>query len=89
MGSYLRLSCPGPRSAVSWPATAHFLFHVSPPHSFRFLKLPHNSRNPPLEHAELPVDTQDGDFEDISPPHEFSEDHFEVSPDHASPESPS
>lgn len=56
---------------------------------FRFLKLPKSKKlltdhsNPPEE------DTQDEDLQDPSSPHDIkSEDHFEVSPDHASPHTP-
>uniref|UniRef100_UPI0037E71A53 transcription factor ETV7 n=1 Tax=Semicossyphus pulcher TaxID=241346 RepID=UPI0037E71A53 len=56
---------------------------------FRFLKLPTDNKKPPAE-SEFPECTspQDGDFPDSSPTYEFSEDHFEVSPDHASPQPP-
>ncbi|XP_035512127.1 transcription factor ETV7 isoform X1 [Morone saxatilis] len=56
---------------------------------FRFLKLPHDIRKPQADPAESPEHTsQDGDFPDSSPIPEFSEDHFEVSPDRASPQPP-
>ncbi|XP_051282213.1 transcription factor ETV7 isoform X6 [Dicentrarchus labrax] len=57
---------------------------------FRFLKLPHDNRKPQADPAESPEHTlfQDGDFPDSSPVPEFSEDHFEVSPDRASPQPP-
>ncbi|TKS77651.1 Transcription factor ETV7 ETS translocation variant 7 ETS-related protein [Collichthys lucidus] len=57
---------------------------------FRFLKLPQDNRKPMVDPAESPEYTppQDQDFLDSSPAHEFSEDHFEVSPDHASPQPP-
>ncbi|XP_044065695.1 transcription factor ETV7 isoform X3 [Siniperca chuatsi] len=57
---------------------------------FRFLKLPQGIRKPQADPAESPEHTppQDGDFPDNSPTHEFSEDHFEVSPDRASPQPP-
>ncbi|KAG8002644.1 Transcription factor ETV7 [Nibea albiflora] len=57
---------------------------------FRFLKLPQDNRKPMVDPAESPEYTppQDRDFPDSSPAHEFSEDHFEVSPDRASPQPP-
>lgn len=57
---------------------------------FRFLKLPLDIKKQKLDSAALPENTppQDEDFTDSSPSYEFSEDHFEVSPDHASPLSP-
>ncbi|TMS15778.1 Transcription factor ETV7 [Larimichthys crocea] len=57
---------------------------------FRFLKLPQDNRKPMVDPAESPEYTppQDQDFVDSSPAHEFSEDHFEVSPDRASPQPP-
>ncbi|KAK9515280.1 hypothetical protein VZT92_025940 [Zoarces viviparus] len=57
---------------------------------FRFLKLPKDTKKPQADAAESSEHTlpQDGDFSDSSPSHEFSEDHFEVSPDHASPQHP-
>uniref|UniRef100_A0AAZ1X6A2 Transcription factor ETV6 n=2 Tax=Oreochromis aureus TaxID=47969 RepID=A0AAZ1X6A2_OREAU len=57
---------------------------------FRFLKLPQDIRKQqveapsPLEHTP----PHDGDFPDSSPTQEFSEDHFEVSPDRTSPQPP-
>ncbi|XP_070695788.1 transcription factor ETV7 [Pempheris klunzingeri] len=58
---------------------------------FRFLKLPQDVRKPQADPAESPEHTspQDGDFPDSSLAHEFSENHFEVSPDRASPQPPS
>ncbi|XP_026188149.1 transcription factor ETV7 isoform X2 [Mastacembelus armatus] len=55
---------------------------------FRFLKLPQDIRKQQTDNAESPEHTppQDGDS---SPTHEFTEDHFEVSPDRASPQPPS
>ncbi|XP_034551549.1 transcription factor ETV7 isoform X2 [Notolabrus celidotus] len=55
---------------------------------FRFLKLPQNTKKPKADPVDLSESTpsQNGDFWDSSPTHEFSEDHFEVSPDHASPQ---
>ncbi|XP_054464475.1 transcription factor ETV7 isoform X2 [Anoplopoma fimbria] len=57
---------------------------------FRFLKLPQDTKKPQADPVESPEHTppQDEDFPDSSPSHEFSEDHFEVSPDHASPQHP-
>ncbi|KAM9350851.1 transcription factor ETV7 [Symphorus nematophorus] len=57
---------------------------------FRFLKLPQDVRRPLADAADSPEHTppQDRDFPDSSPAHEFSEDHFEVSPDRASPQPP-
>lgn len=57
---------------------------------FRFLKLPQDNRKPQADPVESPENTlpQDGDFPDSSPTHDFSEDHFEVSPDRASPQPP-
>ncbi|XP_033485681.1 transcription factor ETV7 isoform X2 [Epinephelus lanceolatus] len=57
---------------------------------FRFLKLPQDVKKPQADPAESPGHTppQDGDFPDGAPTHEFSEDHFEVSPDRASPQHP-
>lgn len=57
---------------------------------FRFLKLPQNSRRAQADPAESPEHTppENGDFTDSSPAHDFSEDHFEVSPDRASPQPP-
>ncbi|XP_073326444.1 transcription factor ETV7 isoform X1 [Pagrus major] len=57
---------------------------------FRFLKLPQDIKKPLADCAESPEHTppQDGDFPHSSPAHEFSEDHFEVSPDRASPQPP-
>ncbi|XP_049922041.1 transcription factor ETV7 [Epinephelus moara] len=57
---------------------------------FRFLKLPQDVKKPQADPAESPGHTppQDGDFPDGTPTHEFSEDHFEVSPDRASPQHP-
>lgn len=57
---------------------------------FRFLKLPQDTRKPLADPAQSPDHTppQDGDFPDSSPSREFSDDHFEVSPDRASPQPP-
>ncbi|XP_026223845.1 transcription factor ETV7 isoform X3 [Anabas testudineus] len=57
---------------------------------FRFLKLPQDIRKQQIDPAESPehTPTQDGEFPESSPVHEFSEDHFEVSPDRASPQTP-
>lgn len=57
---------------------------------FRFLKLPQDTRKLQADPTDLIEGTppQDADFWDNSPTHEFSEDHFEVSPDHASPQHP-
>ncbi|XP_041801109.1 transcription factor ETV7 isoform X3 [Chelmon rostratus] len=57
---------------------------------FRFLKLPQDTRKPLADPAVSPEDTppQDEDSQDSSPAHKFSEDHFEVSPDRASPQPP-
>ncbi|KAM9752812.1 transcription factor ETV7 isoform 2-T2 [Menidia menidia] len=57
---------------------------------FRFLKLPQDIRKQQVvagstEHSPL----LDRDFPDSSPVHELGEDHFEVSPDRASPPPPS
>nr|XP_046252076.1 transcription factor ETV7 isoform X2 [Scatophagus argus] len=57
---------------------------------FRFLKLPQDIKKPLVDSAESPERTppQDGDFPDGSPAHEFSDGHFEVSPDRVSPQPP-
>lgn len=57
---------------------------------FRFLKLPQDIKKQQVDAALSPEHTppQDGDFPDSSPVHEFSEDHFEVSPDRTSPQTP-
>ncbi|XP_070766738.1 transcription factor ETV7 isoform X2 [Enoplosus armatus] len=57
---------------------------------FRFLKLPQGISRPQADPVESPEHTppENGDFPDSSPTHEFSEDHFEVSPDRASPQLP-
>ncbi|KAF1390432.1 hypothetical protein PFLUV_G00057990 [Perca fluviatilis] len=54
---------------------------------FRFLKLPQDTKRAQADPAVSLEHTpsQNGDFPDSSPTHEFSEDHFEVSPDRASP----
>lgn len=54
--------------------------------SLRFLKLPHDIRKQQVDPAESPGHTppEERDFPDL----EFSEDHFEVSPDRASPQTP-
>ncbi|XP_040007937.1 transcription factor ETV7 isoform X1 [Xiphias gladius] len=56
---------------------------------FRFLKLPNSSKQQ-ADPAGSPEHTppSDGDFPDSSPSHEFSGDHFEVSPDRASSQPP-
>lgn len=71
-------------------ATHTFIFIASSLPSIRFLKLPQDNRKPMVDPAESPEYTppQDQDFVDSSPAHEFSEDHFEVSPDRASPQPP-
>ncbi|XP_059189289.1 transcription factor ETV7 [Centropristis striata] len=57
---------------------------------FRFLKLPQDIKKPRADLTESLEYSppQDGDFPDSSPTHDFSEDHFEVSPDRASPQHP-
>ncbi|XP_029361585.1 transcription factor ETV7 isoform X2 [Echeneis naucrates] len=57
---------------------------------FRFLKLPQDIRKQQMDSAESSEGTPppDQDFHNSSLTHEFSEDHFEVSPDRASPETP-
>ncbi|KAM7411826.1 hypothetical protein PAMA_021687 [Pampus argenteus] len=57
---------------------------------FRFLKTPQDIRKQQADPLESPEHTppQDGDFPESSPAHEFSDDHFEISPDHASPQPP-
>ncbi|KAM7404792.1 hypothetical protein PAMP_012105 [Pampus punctatissimus] len=57
---------------------------------FRFLKTPQDIRKQQANPLESPEHTppQDGDFPESSPTHEFSDDHFEISPDHASPQPP-
>ncbi|XP_072222453.1 transcription factor ETV7 isoform X2 [Leuresthes tenuis] len=57
---------------------------------FRFLKLPQDIRKQQVEAAGSPEHSPlpDGDFPDSSPAQEFSEDHFEVSPE-VSPQPPS
>ncbi|KAK2851456.1 hypothetical protein Q5P01_007732 [Channa striata] len=57
---------------------------------FRFLKLPQDIRKQQIDPVESPEHTplEDGEFADSSPTHEFSEDHFEISPDRASPQTP-
>lgn len=57
---------------------------------FRFLKLPQDIKKQQIDAALSPEHTppQDGDFPDSSPVHDFSEDHFEVSPDRTSPQPP-
>ncbi|XP_017270430.1 transcription factor ETV7 [Kryptolebias marmoratus] len=56
---------------------------------FRFLKLPLDIKKHQID-TESPEHTspQGEDFPDSSPTHDFSEDHFEVSPDRASPQPP-
>lgn len=70
--------------------TCRFIVTVSCLASVRFLKLPQDIRKTQTEPAESPEHTppQDGEFPDSSPTHEFSEDHFEVSPDRVSPQTP-
>ncbi|XP_023134002.2 transcription factor ETV7 [Amphiprion ocellaris] len=57
---------------------------------FRFLKLPQDIKKQQVEAGLSPEHTppQDGDFPDSSPVREFNEDHFEVSPDRTSPQTP-
>ncbi|KAM8864531.1 transcription factor ETV7 isoform 1-T5 [Spinachia spinachia] len=59
---------------------------------FRFLKLPKDFRKLRADAAQSPepehTPPQDGDFATSSSTHELSEEHFEVSPDHASPHLP-
>ncbi|KAK5863637.1 hypothetical protein PBY51_000654 [Eleginops maclovinus] len=55
---------------------------------FRFLKLPHDTKKLHIDPVELPEHTSPEETADSSPTHEFSEDHFEVSPDRASPQHP-
>uniref|UniRef100_A0A4W6EQL9 ETS variant transcription factor 7 n=1 Tax=Lates calcarifer TaxID=8187 RepID=A0A4W6EQL9_LATCA len=57
---------------------------------FRFLRLPQDIRKPEADPAESPEHTPppNGDFPDSPLTHEFSEDHFEVSPDRTSPQPP-
>ncbi|XP_029291407.1 transcription factor ETV7 isoform X2 [Cottoperca gobio] len=55
---------------------------------FRFLKLPQNTKILRPDQTEFLEDTQPQETADSSPTHEFSEDHFEVSPDRASPQHP-
>ncbi|XP_074537751.1 transcription factor ETV7 [Halichoeres trimaculatus] len=57
---------------------------------FRFLKLPQDTKKlqaDPTDHSGS-TPPQDAEFWDSSPTREFSEVHFEVSPDHASPQPP-
>lgn len=63
-----------------------FVFTACPLTTLRFLKLPLDTKKNQLD-TESPENTlpHDEDFPDSSPTHEFSEDHFEVSPDRASP----
>ncbi|MEQ2281460.1 hypothetical protein AMECASPLE_030560 [Ameca splendens] len=58
---------------------------------FRFLKLPQDIRKHQIDAAVSLEHTppQDVDFADSSPLQEFNDDHFEVSPDRASPQPPS
>ncbi|XP_068454221.1 transcription factor ETV7 [Clinocottus analis] len=54
---------------------------------FRFLKIPQETKkSQPAEYQEH-TPPQDKSFSDSSP-HDFYEDHFEISPDHASPQQP-
>ncbi|XP_029911860.1 transcription factor ETV7 [Myripristis murdjan] len=55
---------------------------------FRFLKTPQDIRKHQADPAESPeyTPTQDRHSAEHTPPHEFNEDHFEVSPGPASPE---
>ncbi|XP_028265279.1 transcription factor ETV7 isoform X3 [Parambassis ranga] len=57
---------------------------------FRFLKLPQDIKKHQVDTVRSPENTppQDSDFPDSSPIHEFSQDHFEVSPDRSSPPNP-
>uniref|UniRef100_A0A3P8P593 Transcription factor ETV6 n=1 Tax=Astatotilapia calliptera TaxID=8154 RepID=A0A3P8P593_ASTCA len=57
---------------------------------FRFLKLPQDIKKQQVEASGALEHTppHDGDFPDSSPTQEFSEDHFEVSPDRTSPQPP-
>ncbi|XP_006785882.1 transcription factor ETV7 [Neolamprologus brichardi] len=57
---------------------------------FRFLKLPQDIRKQQVEASGSLEQTppHNGDFPDSSPTQEFSEDHFEVSPDRTSPQPP-
>ncbi|XP_067382926.1 transcription factor ETV7 isoform X2 [Channa argus] len=57
---------------------------------FRFLNLPQDIRKQHIDPAESPehAPPEDGESVDSSPTHEFSEDHFEISPDRASPHTP-
>lgn len=55
---------------------------------WRFLKLP-KKKNLLTDHSKIAEDTQDEDLEDPGSPSDLSEDHFEVSPDRASPDPPS
>lgn len=57
---------------------------------FRFLKLPQDIKKQQVDAAGSPGHSPslNGDFPDGSPVHDFSEDHFEVSPDRASPQPP-
>lgn len=70
--------------------TCRFIVIVSCLASIRFLKLPQDIRKQQIDPAESPEHTppEDREFPDSSPVHEFSEDHFEVSPDRASPQTP-
>ncbi|XP_034392999.1 transcription factor ETV7 isoform X2 [Cyclopterus lumpus] len=55
---------------------------------FRFLKLPQNNKKSQVVESQEYTPPQDRDFSDSGPTHEFCEDHFEVSPDPASPQHP-
>ncbi|XP_008412022.1 transcription factor ETV7 isoform X2 [Poecilia reticulata] len=57
---------------------------------FRFLKLPQDIRKHQIDTSGSPEHTppQDVDFADSSPLQDLSDDHFEVSPDRASPQPP-
>uniref|UniRef100_A0A673BDT8 Transcription factor ETV6 n=1 Tax=Sphaeramia orbicularis TaxID=375764 RepID=A0A673BDT8_9TELE len=58
---------------------------------FRFLKIPQDIKKHQNDHVESPENTShlDQDYPDSSPTQEFSEDHFEVSPDRcSSPQTP-
>lgn len=55
---------------------------------FRFLKLPHDTKKLHVDPVESPEHTSPQETADSSPTQEFSEDHFEVSPDRASPQHP-
>lgn len=68
----------------------NILSTIYPLTPLRFLKLPQDIRKHQLDRAESPEHTppQDADFVDSSPLQDLSDDHFEVSPDRASPQPP-